>query len=178
MTSTPSKAETRRADVFARIEELQDDLGRVEKYAVAAETEAVHLERLRDEVQPVRPHANSLFAYFWPPKSLPPVPFAWVPPAIAPIRTEREQPTHGLVGPAYRSDAGSAAVRLEGLQTELDATRTRLARARRRAAIARNELARRRARAKLDDRFSLKEYAQVIALLALAIAIPVALVHG
>lgn len=167
-------------DAFAKVEELEAALGRARKDVQAAESDTRRVERLCDEARPVRPHANSLLAYFWAPKQLPPVPP--VPPErdIAAIRTERGA-SDAPAGPAYRDDGEGARARILAIQTELDAAHTQLARARQRLHRAEDELARRRARAELDDRFSFKEYVQLLTFLAIIVAaafLLYAVMHG
>lgn len=169
MQSSVSESGSESQAVFARVAELEAALGRALKDAERAEQAASEVERLRDAARPMRPHANSVFAYFSTPAKLPPVPPLPVEPDVEAIRTERSRGADALAGPAYRSDAESARARIDALQVELDAAHTRLARANQRARGAQRDLDRRRARAKLDDRFSAKETLQVLALLGVVL---------
>lgn len=166
MQAEAAESGSENESLFTRVDELEGEVARARRDAEAAEREAAETERAVDSVRPVRPHANSLLAYFTEPRSLPPVPAVPVEPDVAAIRTEHASRSGAVAGPAYRSEAESARARLAALQPELDAAHTRVARARQRVRRAASELARRQARARLDHRFSAKETLQVVGLLA------------
>ena len=154
------------SDLFARVEQLEAAIARTTHELSAVSHEVARVEAARDRLRPVRPYANSLFAYFSTPQKLPPVPVVPDESDVAAVRTVRPADGNALGGAAYRNDADAARARIEALQRELDDRQTRLARAQQRLDRAERELTRRRDRARLDDRFSAKETLQVVALLA------------
>ena len=177
MTSLMSEAGRKRVDPFAQVEALEAAIESTAREADQVKSEAVQAELKRDLLRPVRPHANSLFAYFWAPKTLPPVPEVTDEPDVDAIRSDRSR-AEAAVGAAYRDDADAARARIAGLEEHLDRERTRLARAQQRLDRAERERARRAERAELDERFSAKEYVQLVTFLALIVAAAVVLYYA
>ncbi len=154
-------------EVLEQIGGLERRIASLAQRAETVESDAARIERARDALPAVRPYANSLLAYFWEPRSLPPVPPPFVGPDVAPIRSERTNVDHISAGPAYRDDAIAARTQLATLEEQLDQMRTRVARAEQRRGRAHREFARRAERALRDDSFSLKEWIQLLVFLAI-----------
>lgn len=169
MESSASEAGLKQDDLFARIEQLEAALESTGREADEAELAASKVETICEMYPAVRPYANSLFAYFFTPKKLPPVPAVVDEPEVEPIRSERPDDGQASLDPAYRDDTGAMRARAAELQDQVDRARTRLARNQQRLARAQRERARRAERALRDEKFSTKEWIQLAIVLVLII---------
>ncbi len=161
------------AELLARVEALEAQLAATEGETEAAVREAMRAERERDALPPVRPHANSLLAYFVTMKA-PPVPEVPDEPDVEAVRSERSAARLAHVDP-YRDDAAAARVRVAQLEEQLDQEKTRCARAWQRMSRAARERDRRAERARLDEEFTNKELLQLLLFFAFIAAIVVIL---